>query len=74
MNHVFEIYLVEDVHMRAGFALHTWSLYLKSILASDPLPIYPISFRQFVYNIPETPNSKQKTKKMMDEWLFQRGD
>ena len=38
--------------------------HLKSILASDPLPIYPISFRQFVYNIPETPNSKHKTKEM----------
>ena len=50
--------------MLVGFARAQDMVPFKSILACDPLPIYLISFGRFIYNIPETPNSKKKAKEM----------
>ena len=51
--------------MLVSFARANDMVPLKSTLACDPLPIYPISFGRFIYNIPEIPNSNQKAKEMM---------
>ena len=64
-----DIYSVEDVRMLVGFAQARDMTPLKNILACDPLPIYSISFRRFVFIIPKTPNSKRRQGWWRLDWM-----